>query len=167
MNPRHKGAAIVLVGGLGTVVLCSGTAYAYWSSTGTGTASASATTAQAVSASPVTVAAGLYPGATGSAAIAGTVTISNPNPFPVKITAVVFNAPTASNLAAGKACGTTGVTIAAKTAPSITAPLTVPAKSNGTNGAATLDVVASMDTTSEDGCQGATFTSTLNLTGQS
>ena len=156
---RRDRIAAVLVGGMGLALMTGGTAYAYWTTTGTGTGQAAATTASAISASPATVAGGLYPGATG---VAGTVTVSNPNPFPVKVTAAGFAAPTATG--GSGTCTTTGVTF---TPQSLTTPVTVPAKVGATNGTATLNFTAAMDNTSQTGCQGATFTSTVTLTGTS
>lgn len=157
MLSRRDTCAAVLVGGLGAVLLTSTAAYAFWTTTGTGTGTAAATTATALSATPATAASGLYPGATG---VAGSVTVSNPNPFPVTITSASFAAPTATGGIG--TCATTGVTFTATT------PLpTVPAKVGNVNGTATLNFTAAMTNASETGCQGATFTSTVTLSGQS
>lgn len=153
---RNSKAAAVLIGGLGLALLTGGTAYAYWTTTGAGTGTASATMAQTLSAGPATVASGLYPGATG---IAGTATVSNPNPFPVTITSASFALPTASGSLG--TCTTTGVTLTAGTLP------TVPAKAGGQDGTVALPFTAAMTNASQTGCQGATFTSTVTLAGQS
>jgi hypothetical protein len=156
---RHSKAAAILIGGLSLALMSGGTAYAYWTTSGTGTGTASAGTATAISAAPATVASGLYPGATG---VAGTVTVSNPNPFPVQVTAASFATPTAAGGLG--TCTSTGVTF---TAQSLTTPVTVPAKVGTTNGTAPLSFTAAMSNASDNGCQGATFTSTVTLTGQS
>lgn len=66
------------------LVLGAGVAYAVWSSTGSGSATAQATTSVNSVIAAGTAAADLYPGAVKSI----TVTISNPNPFPVVVNSI-------------------------------------------------------------------------------
>jgi hypothetical protein len=63
------------------------------------------------------------------------------------------------------ACVTTGVSFTNRTGLS----LTVPAASGGTDGTlqTTLSGAVAMDNTSDNGCQGATFTIPVTLTGTS
>ncbi len=147
-------ALIVLIAGAGVTVLASGTAFAYWTTVGAGTGTAAATTAQPLTTGPATAAPGLHPG--GSAT--GSVVITNPNPFAVSVTSATFAA--AATTAPG--CTTTGVTFAPATPLSAAAPLPVPAR-----GAVTLSYTVQMTNASDDGCQGASFTSALTLAGQS
>lgn len=150
---RRDSVAAVLIGGTGLALMTGGTAYAYWTTTGSGTGQASATTAQAISADPTTVAAGLYPGASG---VDGSVTVTNPNPFSVSATATVgsitVNAPHA---AAG--CTTDGLTVTPQSTP-------VPVGGNST---AELGFTTALSNQSPNACQGATFTINFSLTGTS
>lgn len=66
------------------VLLSAGAAYAVWSSTGTGSATAQATTSTDSVIATGTSAADLYPGAAKSI----TVTISNPNAYPVLVNSI-------------------------------------------------------------------------------
>lgn len=161
----HATGASVAVGAIGVTLLTGGTAYAYWSASGTGSSTATAGTATAISASPATVASGLYPGATG---VAGLMTVSNPNPFPVKVSAATPGTITADSAHVSAGCITTGVTTPSVTT---TLPLTVPAATttNGvvTNGTANIAFTVGMDNTSSSPCQGATFTIPFSVTAAS
>lgn len=154
MTSSGSRAAIVLIAGAGLTVLASGTAFAYWTTVGAGTGAATATTAAPLTTSGVVTAAGLYPG--GSAG--GSLRISNPNPFSVSVTAATF-APVA---APSSACVTTGVSFTPTTSPTAQAPLVI-----APGGTVSLPYTVSMSSDSDDGCQGATFTSTLSLSGTS
>lgn len=66
------------------VLAGAGVAYAVWSSTGSGSATAQATTSENSVIAAGTSAADLYPGAVKSV----TVTISNPNPYPVLVNSI-------------------------------------------------------------------------------
>ena len=147
-------ALIVLIAGAGATVLASGTAFAYWTTVGAGSGAASATTAAPLTTAGVVSATGLYPGGTAQ----GSIVVTNPNPFAVSVGSATF-APAATTTSA---CVTTGVSFVAAPAPTPAAPLVVPAK-----GTATLSYSVSMSTTSDDGCQGAAFTSSLSLSGTS
>lgn len=149
----HSKAAAVLIGGLGVALMSGGTAYAFWTTTGAGTGTASADTAQPISAAPATVAAGLYPGATG---VPGTVTVSNPNKFAVNVTATVGSI-TVNESHAAAGCTTAGLTIT----PAATA-VSVPKQDS-----APLGFTAALGNTSPNACQGATFTVNFILAGQS
>jgi hypothetical protein len=137
-------AAIVAVGvGLGA-----------WSLGGTGNGAAKATTASNITLADATAftTADLYPGATGNLKLRAT----NPNPFPVRITAVSANGTITSDK--GAACdASTGVTFSNQTgltldlAAGATATLTVPSS-------------VSMSNASDNSCQGAVFTVPVSLT---
>lgn len=138
-----------------STVICSGVAYAVWTSAGSGNGSATmGTTANLTNlTATASTTSKLYPG--GPNADVAT-TVSNPNAFPVKVTGAAFGAVTVSG--ATGTCVTTGVTF---TTPTAGLPTVVPA-----NGSAsiTLAGAASMGAAAENGCQNATFTVALTLT---
>jgi hypothetical protein len=147
-----------VVGGAVTLLVLGvvGLVYAAWTATGTGEGYAKATEAQDLTTVDVsaTAPAELYPGGQGDVVVR----ISNPNPYPVNVTAIDGNgAITADSGHAG--CVTTGVTYTDQVTD-----IDVPA--NGTADA-TLNNAASMSNASDDGCQGATFTIPVSLEGAS
>lgn len=160
-HSRKARSAIVGVATASTLVLSCGVAYAYWSVTGSGTGAASAGSANGLTTGTATVTGTLYPGGT----VTGAIVISNSNPFAVKITSAIFGAATVATAGSGS-CTTTGVTFVAVTAPSAGSPLIVAARTTQ-NGTVTLNYTATMDNTSDTGCQGAGFASTLSLQGTS
>ena len=149
---RLIGAAItVLV--LGVV----GLVYAAWTANGTGSGYAKASSAQALTTVDVSNAttADLYPGANGALLIK----ISNPNPYPVRVTDVTGNgAITADSGHPG--CSTTGVTYTDQHS------LTIDVPANGSTQTA-LNGSTHMSNASDNGCQGATFTIPVSLIGAS
>lgn len=157
MAPRNVvrvGATVLLalvgVGGLG------GTAHAFWAASGTGSGAAQAGVAQLLTTSATTVSGDLlYPGATADVSLA----VDNPNPFPVTITSIVGSGAITSDT--GPACdAATGVVFTDPPSPS----LAVGASSSATF---TLTGAVAMDNSSDDSCQGATFTIPVVLTGAS
>lgn len=147
-------ALVVLIAGVGVTVLASGTAFAYWTTVGAGKGSAAATTAAPLTTSGVVTAAGLHPGGTAT----GSLQITNPNPFSVSVTTASF----AAVAAPSSTCVTTGVSFVPTTPPSAGAPIVI-----APGGTVSLPYTVSMSNDSDDGCQGATFTSTLSLSGTS
>jgi hypothetical protein len=151
--PRTKRAlAIAAVLLLGVVAV--GVGLGAWSLGGTGNGAAKATTASSITLADATAftSADLYPGATGNLKLRAT----NPNPFPVRITAVSGNGTITSDK--GAACdASTGVSFANQTgltldlAAGATATLTVPS-------------AVSMSNASDNSCQGAVFTVPVSLT---
>jgi hypothetical protein len=144
----------------GTVVLAlgvTGLVYAAWTANGTGNGYAKATTAQALT--TVDVSAGtsatLYPGADGDVLIK----IANPNPYPVRVTEVSGNGAIAAD-SGHSGCTTTGVTFEDQAEQAID----VPAEGETQ---VTLADAAHMSNASDNGCQGATFTIPVSLTGVS
>jgi hypothetical protein len=153
-NPKRRGLAAILalLVGLGITV-----AFAAWTTNGTGEAKARAQSAQAlttVDASASTPAT-LYPGATGDLRL----TIDNPNPYPVRVTAVSGNGAITSD--AGASCtNATGVTFTDQSGLT----LDVPANDDASF---TLDDSVAMSNASHTSCQGAVFTVPVSLTGAS
>ena len=145
-------------GGITAIVLVAvGLVYAAWTTNGTGSGYAKAQTAQALTTVDVsaTTAATLYPGATGDV----NVRIANPNPYPVRVTSVTGNGAVTASGGSGT-CTTTGVTYTDQTGLTIDVPATGATTS-------TLTGAAQMSNASDNGCQGATFTIPVSLTGAS
>ena len=146
---------VVAVAALATAGLVS----AAWLASGSGSGYAKAGTASPLTTVDVSASttATLYPGVSGDV----TLRVSNPNPYPVQVTAVSAGAGSVTPDAAHAAgCTTTGVTFNNQTGLNIN----VPASGATT---ATLSGAASMSNASSNGCQGATFTIPVNLTGAS
>ena len=144
------GVAVLAVGAVGLV-------YAAWTSSGSGSGYAKAGSAQALSTVDVSASttATLYPGSTGDVLIK----ISNPNPYPVRVTTITGNgAITADSGHSG--CVTTGVTYTNQTGKSIDI------AANSTT-ETTLTGAAAMSNASDNGCQGATFTIPVSISGNS
>ncbi len=149
---RIVGAAVSLL-----VVGVVGLVYAAWTTNGSGSGYAKAGSAQALTTVDVsaTTTATLYPGADGDVLLR----INNPNAYPVRVTAVSGNGAITASGGAGT-CTTTGVTFTDQTGQT----LDVAASSAATF---TLSGAAHMSNASENGCQGATFTIPVTLTGGS
>ena len=137
-----------------------GFVYAAWTANGTGSSYAKAGNSQALTTVDVsaTTGASLYPGVTGDVKLQ----ISNPNPYPVRVTGVSLNGQQ-SDIAADSGhsgCTTTGVTFTNQSSLTVD----VPAGSSATT---TLTGTAAMSNASLNACQGATFTIPVSLTGAS
>jgi len=152
--PRSKRTIVVTALVLAVGVIAVGVGLGAWSISGTGNGAAKATTASSITLADASAytSADLYPGATGNLKLRAT----NPNPFPVRITAVSGNGTITSDK--GAACdASTGVTLANQTgltldlAAGATATLTVPNS-------------VSMSNSSDNSCQGAVFTVPVSVT---
>lgn len=154
MNTRKR---IVAVGTTLIVLAAAGLVYAAWTTSGSGTGTAKATSAQALTTvdAAATTNASLYPGATGNV----TIRISNPNPYPVRVTDVTGNGAITAD-AGHPGCVTTGVSFTDQTGQTIDVP------ANGQT-EVTLNNAAAMSNASDNGCQGATFTVPVSLSGAS
>jgi hypothetical protein len=122
-------------------------ASAYFQSTGSGTGSVSTGTLQTITASGAVVS-NLIPDGTPHDV---SLTVTNPNAFAVTLNSVVGNG-TINPDAGHSTCSLTGVTFTDQTGLSVSIP------ANANNSVVTLTGAASMDTTSANACQGATFT---------
>jgi len=146
-------------------VVVTSMVFAAWTSNGTGSATTKAGSSSALSTvdASASTSATLYPGVDGDVKL----TISNPNPFAVRVTNVSLNGTNSDITPDGShsGCDPTGVSFTNQTGLSID----VPGKSGGTNGSATatLTGAASMSNASVNACQGATFTIPVSLTGSS
>jgi hypothetical protein len=160
-HPRRRHRLLVVGAGALSTLLLTGTASAYWHSTGAGTGSASSAAGLASLTTTATVATGaaLAPG--GSAAPL-TLTIDNPGSLAVTVTTLALDA--------SRSIGVTGAKGTCTNPPlSVTTPagwtgLTVPA--GGTTGATTIAGAVSLGVAASSGCQGATFTIPVTLTGR-
>jgi hypothetical protein len=159
------GVTLLLTGG--------GVAIASWTATGTGQGSARAASVTGLvvgAGSPVgalyplpadtTPATGYGSGTVGSVAA----TVTNPNPFPVTITSATVGSATASPVG-GRTCATGSVLPTTTTPISLNPPVTLAADSAPTP--VTVPGAVYMVATAEDGCQGATFSIPVTLTGAS
>jgi len=152
----------VILGALTLVALgAASLVYAAWVTNGTGSVYAEAGEAQSlstidVSASVTSLPGALYPGTDGDVLIQ----VHNPNPFPIEVTQVAANGAVTASGGIGT-CTTTGVSLNAPVATAIEAA----AESNSAETA--LSDAAHMSSASEDGCQNATFTIPVTLTGVS
>ena len=136
-----------------------GVGIAAWSVTGSGTgyAKASSSTALTLSDATASTTADLYPGASGTVKLR----VSNPNPFPVRITAVSGTGAITSDK--GAACdASTGVTFVDQSG------LTLDLAANATNQVLTLPSGSvTMSNASDNSCQGAVFSVPVSVTGAS
>ena len=141
-----------------TLAFALSVAFAVWTATGTGSGQAKADSAQAVSAVGSAVSSDLlYPGkADGDVGI----TITNPNLYPITINKIERSGAITATPVNGRTCTTTGVTFTDQTALSLQLDA-------GETKTFTLEGAAAMDNTSDNGCQGATFTIPVTLTGVS
>lgn len=157
LRPERRFAryAVPLVG-VPLVGVLATASYAAWTTNGTGSASAKAGTSSALTTSTVAVTTGLlYPnGPAGDVKL----TVNNPNPYPVRITQVAGNGTVTASGGTGT-CTTTGVSFATQTGT-----FDVAANSSATF---TFTGAATMSNASQDGCQNATFTIPVALTGAS
>ena len=148
---------LIGVGVITTTLLAAGVAFAAWNASGTGSGYAKATTAQVLTTSDVaaTTTAQLFPGGTADVKIK----ISNPNPYPVRITSITGNGAITSDK--GAACdASTGVTFTNQTG--LTLDLAA-----GATGTLTVPSSVSMTNASDNSCQGAVFTVPVSITGVS
>ena len=139
------------------VLAGAGIAYAVWSSTGSGSATAQATSSVNSVIASGTSAADLYPGAVQSI----TVTISNPNPYPVLVNSISAGSSAVVNVT----CVAGTVTSDAR--PNDAAGLL---QTDGTTkqiagaGSGTYTLTTRMIAGAADSCQGQTFTLPLTAT---
>lgn len=152
-STRTRGVvAAVVLAVAGTVV---GIGIAAWSVSGSGTGYAKAASASAVTLSDASAStsADLYPGATGAVKLK----VSNPNPFPVRITGVAGNGAITSDK--GAACNAaTGVTFTNQTG------LTLDLLANESDKVFTLAGAVAMSNASDNSCQGAVFSVPVTVT---
>lgn len=149
----QTGAGIAVIGGTAVAVATAGAAYAAWAVSGTTTVTTTSATITALTVS-ATLSTALYPGATGSVSLA----VTNPNPFPVTLTSLVFGSVTSGNTSA---CASSNVTVANPSsfnlvvAAGATSPTTVLAND------------AAMLSSAPTGCAGVSFSVPATVSGTS
>ncbi len=140
---KRRVALLVLLLGC----FAGGAAYAYWTTQGTGSGSATAGTLEPVTIENVAFSGRLYPG--GSAPV--TITVNNPNAFSVTVSSL-----TAGSVTSDKAgCGGSNTSVTLNLGGLQTATI-IP-------GTQALMASASMGLNSVSACQGAMFSTSLNL----
>ena len=140
-------------------LVVSGVLFAAWSTRGSGNGYAKAATASALTLNDASVSttADLYPGANGNVRLS----VTNPNPFPVRITAVTKQAAATITSDKGAACNaSTGVTFTNQSG------LTLDLAASTTS-TFTLTNAVSMSNASDNSCQGAVFTVPVDVTAAS
>jgi hypothetical protein len=156
---RGLSTRFVVIAVVGVIaVAVAGIAIAAWvvSGSGTGYAKAGSSSALTLSDASASTSADLYPGVTGAVKLK----VSNPNPFPVRITAVAGNGAITSDK--GAACdASTGVSFANQSG------LTLDLLANEANKVFTLAGAVSMSNASDNTCQGAVFSVPVSLTATS
>lgn len=138
------------------MVLTAIAAISAWQTGGSGNGYTKATTASALAIGDASASttADLYPGATASVALK----MTNPNPFPVKVTTVSLQSGGTISSNKGSACdASTGVTFTNQSG------LTLALAANATQ-TFTLPGAASMSNASDNSCQGALFTIPVDVT---
>jgi len=146
---------LVAIGIITGSALASTLAFAAWTASGSGSGSAKAIEAVALSASGVDGVGQLYPGSDGDLRLE----ITNPNPYPVRITEVNGNGTITSDK--GTSCnGATGVTFTNQ----IGQELDIDA---GDKASFVLANALHMSNASHTTCQGAIFTVPVSLVGAS
>ena len=140
-------------------LVVSGVLYAAWSTTGSGNGYAKAGTASALTIGDASASttADLYPGGTGAVKLK----VTNPNPFPVRITTVTKQTGGTITSDKGAACNaSTGVTFTDQTGLALDV-------AAGATSTFTLSGAVSMTNASDNTCQGAIFTIPVDVTGAS
>jgi hypothetical protein len=140
-------------------LVVTGILLAAWSTSGSGTGYAKAGTASALTLNDASASttADLYPGASGTVKLS----VTNPNSFPVRITAVSKQAAGTITSDKGAACNaSTGVTFTNQSG------LTLDLAANTTS-TFTLANAVSMSNASDNSCQGAAFTIPVDVTAAS
>jgi hypothetical protein len=144
-------------------------AYAAWNATGSGNATAQAGTAQELQITQVSTAATLYPGATGDS----TIRIENPNSYPVDVTKISWTPAdgVAATPVAGSVCNNTGVyfgdfSMNDRGSEGVLSGLSLSLGAHETK-TFTLAKSVRMINNSENGCQGATFSIPVKVSGVS
>ncbi|MGH2751859.1 MAG: hypothetical protein ACRDK3_13455 [Actinomycetota bacterium] len=151
---QKLGRKLGLAGAALAVFLIGSVVFAAWLVTGDGQGAAQATTADDLVVQPGSTTGDLFPGATGDVNLS----IENPNPFDVEVKTIVGNGAVTS---AAPGCNTTGVSFTDQTA------VTGMVIAAGDTLDVSLADAASMDNSSDNACQGATFSVPVSVTADS
>lgn len=158
MRPARRRGLLMSVLLTVLVIAATGVAFALWTGSGGGAGSATTGTTQAVALSPGTVSSQIYPG--GQSAIA--VTVTNPNPGPVKVGSLLLDTTQGTGgFAVDGAHGTCGLaSLSFTTQTNGGAGWTIPASGSS---ALSLANSLSMNANAANACQGASFTVYLKV----
>jgi hypothetical protein len=148
---RLAAAAVVAIG-----IATGGVAVAAWSVSGEGEGAVGAASAESLAEVRFVLEGDLYPGLTAGA----TLTVDNPNIFPVSITDIEFGTVV---ITGGDGCTLDNAQVAFADMSGLDLFLAASTKDI----AHVLTDVVTMGLGSDDGCQDATFTAPMTLTGQS
>ena len=155
---RNKKTLLGIVAAAATALSLTSGALAYYTSTGSGSGTASVSSPAPLSIAARTPTANLlYPGGSGEV----DATVSNPNPFPVRINSLVLGSGGIGVDSAHSGCDTAALHF---TSQSNGGPgWDVPAKVGVTDGSLDLELAGaiSMDLSAANACQGASFTISL------
>lgn len=145
---------LLVLGGVVALVVGLGAAYGYFTSAGTGTgpASTGAPLAVTVVAASGTVSSKLIPGGSGDLLVG----LNNPNSYSVTIVGISQNG-SVTVVGGSGTCTTTGASVSTQTGLSVTV-------ASGTNVVVHVPNGATMSTSSDSGCQGASFQVPVSLT---
>ena len=151
---RRRPSKKLLLALLAVALVSAGIAVAAWNVTGSGTGYAKAGSASALTLGDASASttADLFPGASGAVKVK----VTNPNSFPVRITAVSGNGTITSDK--GAACdASTGVTFANQSGLAVDV-------AAGATSTFTLAGAVSMSNASDNACQGAVFSVPVSVT---
>jgi hypothetical protein len=140
-------ARIITTAGIAVAVIGAGVAWAAWSSSGSGSGHVTSTTSIDSTISPGDGSAALYPGAVASY----TVTIDNPNDYPVKV----------DSISAGASDEVNGCTAGSVVSEAVTAPGSPSIEPHGKRA---YSITVRMVADPSDACKGQTFTLPLTAT---
>lgn len=148
----HRMARRSKLFGAGILAAClaaTGVGIAAWSTSGSGTGSAKAATASPITLGDASASASadLYPGGSGALKLS----VTNPNSFPIQITAVALTGGGTITSDKGAACNAShGVTLTTQSGLALTV-------AAGATSALSIAGAVSMSNTSDTSCQGALF----------
>lgn len=166
--PHRNRRRAAVVFGVSVLMLGGGVAFAAWTNSGTGDANARATTATSLVVTAGTPASTLYPEPAGGYGdpMVGAIytTVANSNAYPVRVTTVSIGTVSVTPQA-GRTCAAGSVVPTSGTPVTLATPITLAAGSSAT--ALTVPNAVRMIATAEDGCQGASFSAPVTLTGAS
>ncbi len=145
-NRRRRHRRIAAFVAVSVAAFGGAAAFAAWTVGGGGSGTATAVSAQNLTTGTAATTAALYPGISGANL---SLSVNNPNPFPVTITSVNADGAAVPDATHASGCVTTGVAYAT----------TATSKAIPANGSSSFTVAGvSMSNASDTGCQGATFT---------